>query len=113
MSALLWLLAGFAGALVLALALCGLVIRLGVVDAPTEARKAQIQKRTVPTSGGVGFAAASILAAAMIAALAEWDLGYAVFGVAIGGIAAMVLGLLDDRKAVPARVKLILMVVIA
>ncbi len=92
-------------AFLLSALLCRAVMMLGVKDAPDGGRKTQAAP--VPTSGGVGFAAA---AAAVLAAAHVWG-GIPIsppVWVGLGGAVAMlVLGAWDDRFPMPARVKLI------
>jgi UDP-GlcNAc:undecaprenyl-phosphate/decaprenyl-phosphate GlcNAc-1-phosphate transferase len=88
------------------------VIGLGVRDAPTEARKTQAHP--VPTSGGLGFGLAAMLAVLLATEVWPGDLSVAgVWVVGAGGTAALLLGFLDDARPLPARVKLLLMLAIA
>jgi UDP-N-acetylmuramyl pentapeptide phosphotransferase/UDP-N-acetylglucosamine-1-phosphate transferase len=91
--------------------LCGLVIRLGVKDAPTEARKTQ--KQPVPTSGGLGVALASL--AAVLIATEVWPAELSpggVWAVGAGAAAALLVGFVDDARPLPALPKLLLMLAI-
>jgi UDP-GlcNAc:undecaprenyl-phosphate/decaprenyl-phosphate GlcNAc-1-phosphate transferase len=94
-----------------AVVLCRLVIFLGVVDAPTEARKTQ--KVAVPTLGGLGVAAAVAVSAFAIFSITTWvatDMVFIAYG---GAVAALALGLADDITKVPALSRFLLMVAIA
>lgn len=110
MSELVWLLIGFLIAAVAAAVLCRIVMAVGVMDAPTEERK--IQKVPVPTSGGIGVALAAVAVLFGIAALAGWPVERGALAVALGGVAALVLGFADDRFTLRARGKLMLMLAI-
>lgn len=110
MGALAWLLASSLSAALLGLLLCALVMRLGLKDAPTEARK--IQAVPVPTAGGLGFAVAALAAAAGAAVLSGLPISPVTLAVAGGALAAMTLGLADDRWTLPARSKLAAMLAI-
>jgi UDP-GlcNAc:undecaprenyl-phosphate/decaprenyl-phosphate GlcNAc-1-phosphate transferase len=100
-----WLVLAFFAALAAAAALCRGVIVLGVMDAPTEARK--IQTAPVPTSGGLGVALAAIAVLAGIAAAAGWSIERGVPVVAGAGAAALALGFVDDRVTLRAWIKLV------
>jgi len=105
------ILLAFALGAVPAIVLCRLVMLLGVVDAPTEARKTQ--KAPVPTLGGLGVAAATAIAVAAVTMLAAGPLDNAVLVTFAGAFAALALGLADDTMRVPAVVRLLLMFAIA
>lgn len=100
-----WLAAALVLAAVLSWAACHLVRKyLGVTDAPDNVRK--LQKAPVPTSGGIGFAAAAVAAGAGVWAIAGDGPNGAAAYVLMGAVLAMVLGFWDDRRPVPALVKL-------
>jgi UDP-N-acetylmuramyl pentapeptide phosphotransferase/UDP-N-acetylglucosamine-1-phosphate transferase len=107
---LLWLLAGLTAAAVLSLGLCRIVIAAGFKDAPTTERKAQVNKVAVPTAGGVGIAVAAYAVTVIAAALTNLQLSPVVLAVAAGGLAAMVLGLCDDRLDLNALLKLAIII---
>lgn len=107
-----WLGAAFAFAAVVSWAACYCVKQyLGVTDAPDNVRK--MQAAPVPTSGGLGFAAATGAAGIGVSVLADGTPGGDVAYVLIFSTIAMVLGFIDDRWPVPATVKLLAMVAIA
>jgi UDP-N-acetylmuramyl pentapeptide phosphotransferase/UDP-N-acetylglucosamine-1-phosphate transferase len=96
-------------ALVLSVLLTRVVMTLGLTDAPTEARK--IQTHPVPTSGGLGFAPAALLAAFLVSAFVLWRAGSSVLAGALGALPFLVLGFLDDRLRLDSMTKLIAMVI--
>jgi UDP-N-acetylmuramyl pentapeptide phosphotransferase/UDP-N-acetylglucosamine-1-phosphate transferase len=96
-------------ALVLSVLLSRAVMTLGLKDAPTEARK--IQTQPVPTSGGLGFAPAALMAAFIISAFVLWRAGPSVLAAALGSLPFLALGFLDDRLRLDSMTKLIAMVV--
>lgn len=99
------------GALVLSFFLTRIVITLGLTDAPTEARK--FQAHPVPTSGGLGFAPAALMAAFIVSAFVGWRAGSAVLAAAVGALPFLVLGSIDDRLRLDSMTKLIAMAVFA
>ncbi len=111
MPEILRILLAFALGAVPAIGLCRLVMLLGVVDAPTEARKTQ--KVPVPTLGGLGVFAAAAIAVAAVSLLTAWPLGDAALIISGGALAGLALGLADDTMRVPALARLLIMVAIA
>jgi UDP-N-acetylmuramyl pentapeptide phosphotransferase/UDP-N-acetylglucosamine-1-phosphate transferase len=91
-------------ALALGLVLCRLVMLLGVKDAPDEARK--IQKTAVPTSGGIGFAAATLIAAFIVSGFVSWRVGGGLMAAAAGALPYLVMGYVDDRLKLDSITKL-------
>jgi UDP-N-acetylmuramyl pentapeptide phosphotransferase/UDP-N-acetylglucosamine-1-phosphate transferase len=91
--------------------LCRLVMRLGVVDAPTEVRKQQAAP--VPTSGGLGFAVSAVAAAWVALRLGGLGVSSDAWIVVAGAMAALVLGFADDARNIGARLKLGVMTLIA
>jgi UDP-N-acetylmuramyl pentapeptide phosphotransferase/UDP-N-acetylglucosamine-1-phosphate transferase len=99
----------FLAAAILAVAACRIVMALGVVDAPTEARKSEVHKVAVPTSGGLGFGLAAIF---IIQWLTGWHADRTVMTLETGGIAGLLVGLYDDRFRLPATAKMALLLVV-
>ena len=96
----------FAFAAILAVAACRIVMMLGVVDRPTEARKSEVHKIAVPTSGGLGFALATLF---VIQWLAGWQAHRTLEAIEAGGVAGLLVGFYDDRFALPALAKMALL----
>jgi UDP-N-acetylmuramyl pentapeptide phosphotransferase/UDP-N-acetylglucosamine-1-phosphate transferase len=96
----------FALAAIPAVALCRIVMALGVLDRPTEARKSEVHKTPVPTSGGIGFALAAIFAAQIFSG---WRPDRTVMAIEAGGLAALLIGIYDDRFHLKAMVKMALL----
>ncbi len=102
-------------AFVLALALCWLIIRLGVKDAPDGGRKDQ--PRPVATLGGLAIAGAHILVVLLMTGLAppyikclttfEATGGLASYWPFIPALGVLLIGTLDDLRPIPANVRLI------
>ncbi len=100
----LYLAVGFLAALLAAAVLCRGVMMLGVVDAPTEARKTH--KIPVPTLGGLAVALGAVIGIAAALSIGGWSIGplspsnttLAAFG---GALAALFIGLADDTTKVP------------
>lgn len=111
MNAPLSLLLAWIGAMVAAVLLCRVVMVLGVKDAPTEARK--LQKAPVPTAGGLGFSIAALGAAWFAAQVAGIAVSPVVLVLGAAGMAAMLLGLIDDKRSLNAKLKLGAMLLIA
>ena len=109
MNGILGLIAAALGGLFLGVVLTRIVMTFGLVDAPTEARK--IQSHPVPTSGGLGFAPAALMAAFIVSAFVEWRAGLPVLIAAVGAIPFLVLGFIDDRLRLDSMTKLIAMAV--
>ncbi len=102
--------------LLASLAGCRLMIARGPRDVPDGTRKLQTQ--AMPTSGGVGFAVPVILGSALLVWAFSFLLGLDGHGLAIsallaGSLAALGLGLTDDVRSLPAKLKLAVQVVIA
>lgn len=90
---------------------CTLVERhLGVSDAPDNVRK--LQSAAVPTSGGLGFAVATVCGAVLVFLLARPDRVSDAGWVLAAAGAAMWLGAADDRKPLSANLKLLALVLI-
>jgi UDP-N-acetylmuramyl pentapeptide phosphotransferase/UDP-N-acetylglucosamine-1-phosphate transferase len=102
-------------AFVLALALCWLIIRLGVKDAPDGGRKDQ--PRPVATLGGLAIAGAHILVVLLLTTLPPprlkcgntlWAPGsIASYWPFIPAMGVLLIGTLDDLRPVPASVRMI------
>lgn len=107
MGTLAWLVVAAAVAAPLAALLCALVMRFGLKDSPTEARK--IQAAPVPTAGGLGFAIAALAVSGAASQLAGIAASPVILAVICGAVAALALGLADDRWTLPAKPKLALM----
>jgi UDP-N-acetylmuramyl pentapeptide phosphotransferase/UDP-N-acetylglucosamine-1-phosphate transferase len=101
------------GAFVLGFLLCRLVMALGVKDAPSEARKAAVQKHAVPTAGGVGVAIAALLAAFVVSGFVDWRAAPGTLSAAQGALPFLVLGFVDDRMRLDSMTKLGLMLLFA
>lgn len=101
---LIWMILGPIAAGLLSAILCAGVVRFRVLDMPDEVRKADIQDRPVPTSGGVGFIAATglVLLSATISTAITRDLW--IVGACV--VVALGLGLLDDLRPLNSRIKL-------
>ena len=99
----------FAVAALLAVAACRIVIMLGLLDQPTEARKSDVHKIAVPTSGGLGFGLAAIFA---IQWLTGWHADRAVEAIEAGSVAGLLVGFYDDRFHLPALSKMALLLAI-
>jgi UDP-N-acetylmuramyl pentapeptide phosphotransferase/UDP-N-acetylglucosamine-1-phosphate transferase len=112
----LYLAVGFLAALIAAAVLCRGVMMLGVVDAPTEARKTQAIP--VPTLGGLGVAAGAVIGIAATLLIGGWSIGpwslanttLVAFG---GALAALAIGLADDTMKIPPLGRLLATIVIA
>jgi UDP-N-acetylmuramyl pentapeptide phosphotransferase/UDP-N-acetylglucosamine-1-phosphate transferase len=101
----------FVTAAVLAVGLCRLVMKLGVVDAPTEARKTQAM--AVPTAGGLGVAAAAFLSVIVVSLLTGWTLNNFLIAAASGAVAYLAIGFADDALHINARWRLGIMCLVA
>jgi UDP-N-acetylmuramyl pentapeptide phosphotransferase/UDP-N-acetylglucosamine-1-phosphate transferase len=99
----------FALAVFPAVALCRVVMALRVLDKPNEARKSEVHKVAVPTSGGIGFALAAIFAAQL---LCGWRPDHAMMAIEAGGVATLLIGFYDDRFHLKAMVKMALLLVV-
>ena len=76
-----------------------LAIRAGALDAP-DARK--VHKKPIPRMGGL-----AIYIAFVAAVLLSMQISRDVLGILVGGTAILALGILDDLKPLPAKVKLL------
>lgn len=101
----------FALAVIPSVVLCRVVISLGIVDAPTEARK--MQKAPVPTAGGIAVALSAALAIAADTELISGGFNPMLFVVGAGGLAALLVGLADDVLGLRAIYKLPLLTAVA
>lgn len=79
-----------------------LALRTGAVDVPDERKD---HPRPVPTSGGAAIVAGFLLALAVIGRLPEMQ-PRALVAILAGALFIALVGLVDDRRAIPARVKL-------
>lgn len=111
MEQVLRVLVGFALAVVPAVLLCRVVMSLGVVDAPTEARKTQAAP--VPTLGGVAVALSTLLAISVDNELIAGEFNPLLFVVGAGAIGALAVGAIDDVIGLRAALKLLLLIGIA
>lgn len=100
----------FALAVIPSVILCRVVISLGIVDAPTEARK--LQKAPVPTAGGLAVALSAALAIAADTELTRGGFNPMLFLVGGGALAALLVGLVDDVIGLRAIYKLLLVTAI-
>jgi UDP-GlcNAc:undecaprenyl-phosphate/decaprenyl-phosphate GlcNAc-1-phosphate transferase len=96
----------FAVAAILAVAACRIVMMLGVVDKPTEARKREVHQIAVPTSGGLGFGLAAIFVSQW---LTGWHAGRTLEAIEAGSVAGLLIGFYDDRFRLPALAKMALL----
>lgn len=102
-------------AFVISAALCGLLVKLGPVDAPDGERK--MQARAVPTSGGIAVLVGAVTVCALAVLVSNIDLmlmasrllawGWWPHLLLIAGAAAI--GFIDDWHGLGARLKLILL----
>ena len=103
--------AALLAAFLLSALMCALVRRLGVRDAPDGVRKLQTQ--AVPTSGGLGVAAAFVLVLGLPAAAGWRGLSEAGLATIAASLGALTLGAWDDRFDLRARLKLVAMLGLA
>lgn len=82
-----------------------LAIKVGALDAP-DARK--VHTRPIPRMGGL-----AIYAAFVLAVLASMYVSHEVMGLLVGGTVILIVGIIDDLKPLPARVKLLGQIVAA
>ncbi|GMB01349.1 MraY family glycosyltransferase [Pelosinus sp. IPA-1] len=82
-----------------------LAIKVGALDAP-DARK--VHTRPIPRMGGL-----AIYAAFVLAVLASMYVSREVLGLLVGGTVILIVGIIDDLKPLPARVKLLGQIVAA
>jgi UDP-GlcNAc:undecaprenyl-phosphate GlcNAc-1-phosphate transferase len=91
--------------------LCRAVMALWVKDAPDGGRKTQAAP--VPTSGGLGFAAATALGLAAVHLTGVYPVPTSIWIALAGALAVLVMGAWDDRWPLPPRPRLILLLAIA
>ena len=96
---------GFALAIVPAVILCRIVMSLGIVDGPTEARKTQ--PAPVPTAGGIAVALSVALAISVDDELIAGEFNPMLFIVGGGALGALIIGVLDDVLGIRASLKLL------
>lgn len=102
----------FAGALSLSLPLCYLVMQVAPRDMPTDGRAQVMHTAPTPTSGGLGFGFAALMAAGLVTWIGRMTPDPGAAALATAGLVLMLLGFADDRFNLPARAKLVAMVVI-
>ena len=90
--------------------LCRVMMSVRIMDAPTEARK--IQRRAIPTSGGVAVTISAFLATVAITELTDWNLDSVILVTGAGALCAMLLGLADDILNIRATFRLLLVMAI-
>lgn len=105
------ILVAFALAAIPSVLLCRVVMSLGIVDAPTEARKTQ--PAAVPTAGGIAMALSMLLAISADNELLAGEFNPMVFVVGGGAIVALVVGVADDMIGLRAGLKLALLCIAA
>jgi UDP-GlcNAc:undecaprenyl-phosphate GlcNAc-1-phosphate transferase len=105
MDQVLRILVGLALAVVPSVLLCRVVMSLGVVDAPTEARKTQAAP--VPTLGGVAIALSTLLAISVDNELIAGEFNPMALIVGGGAIIALLVGVVDDVLGLRAVLKLL------
>jgi len=74
-------------------------IKVGALDAP-DARK--VHTKPIPRMGGL-----AIYAAFVLAVLASMYVSHEIMGLLVGGTVILIVGIIDDLKPLPARVKLL------
>ncbi len=82
-----------------------LAIKVGAIDAPDERK---VHKGMIPRMGGLAIYAAFILAV-----LASMHINREVMGLLVGGTVILIVGIIDDLKPLPAKVKLLGQIVAA
>ena len=82
-----------------------LAIKVGALDAP-DARK--VHTKPIPRMGGL-----AIYAAFVLAVLASMYVSREIMGLLVGGTVILIVGIIDDLKPLPARVKLLGQIVAA
>jgi len=98
-------------ACIFSIALCRLLIRIGPLDRAEEAHKAH--STPVPTSGGLGVGLAVLLCAPVMFFMSRLQPGGDLLALSVAAFGAMALGYVDDRRAVPAGRKLVVMLALA
>src|SRR5512146_2409937 len=76
-----------------------LAVKVGALDAP-DARK--VHTSPIPRMGGL-----AIYAAFVLAVLASMHVNREIMGLLVGGTVILIVGIIDDLKPLPARVKLL------
>lgn len=99
------ILLAFALAVVPSVLLCRIVMSLGIVDAPTEARKTQ--PAPVPTAGGIAVALSVALAISVDDELIRGEFNPMLFFVGGGALGALFVGVVDDVLGLRATLKLL------
>lgn len=82
-----------------------LAIKLGALDAPDERK---VHKGMIPRMGGL-----AIYAAFVLAVLASMHINREIMGLLVGGTVILIVGIIDDLKPLPAKVKLLGQIVAA
>jgi len=82
-----------------------LAIKLGALDAPDDRK---VHTRPIPRMGGL-----AIYAAFVLAVLASMHVSREIMGLLVGGTVILIVGIIDDLKPLPARVKLLGQIVAA
>jgi len=82
-----------------------LAIKIGALDAPDDRK---VHTRPIPRMGGLAIYAAFILAV-----LASMHISREVLGLLVGGTVILIVGIIDDLKPLPAKVKLLGQIVAA
>lgn len=83
-----------------------LAAKTGAMDAP-DSRK--VHKKPIPRIGGLGIYAAFMVAIVVVMKFAEinYEVGFELAGLMLGGSMIVLLGIIDDYKNLPAKVKLL------
>lgn len=97
-------------ALLISAIFCRVIISIGLMDTPDSERKLVSQKKAVPSSGGVGFVLAAIIA--LFASVIALELNTPIGWLGVGVVTMMILGLWDDVGNLNAKLKLLLQVAI-
>lgn len=82
-----------------------LAIKVGALDAPNERK---VHKGIIPRMGGL-----AIYVAFVLAVLASMHISREIMGLLVGGTVILIVGIIDDLKPLPARVKLLGQIVAA
>lgn len=82
-----------------------LAIKLGALDAPDDRK---VHTRPIPRMGGL-----AIYAGFVLAVLASMHISREIMGLLVGGTVILIVGIIDDLKPLPARVKLLGQIVAA
>lgn len=105
------ILLGFVLAVGPSIVLCRIVMSLGVVDAPTEARKTQA--KPVPTLGGIAVALSVGLAISVDNELMAGEFDPLLFVIGGGALGALLVGMVDDILGLRAIIKLVALTAIS